>query len=53
MEKYWSVLMEKSPKANVVLVGNKSDLVDHRQVSEEEALQLSARFTSLVSSTKL
>lgn len=43
IEDYWTTLIEKSPKANVVLVGNKSDLVEQRQVSEEEALQLSSR----------
>lgn len=35
--------MKKSPKSNVILVGNKSDLVEERQVSEEEALELSTR----------
>mmetsp|Transcript_125 Transcript_125/g.228 ORF Transcript_125/g.228 Transcript_125/m.228 type:complete len:320 (-) Transcript_125:27-986(-) len=43
IEHYWSMLMEKSPNAHVVLVGNKSDLVENRHVSEEDALGLSSR----------
>lgn len=43
VETHWSMLMNRSPNARVVLVGNKTDMPDMRQVSEEEGVQLSKR----------
>lgn len=60
MESYWTMLMNRSPNARVVLVGtghffnvcdmtagNKIDMTDMRQVSEEEGVQLSKRYCML------